>query len=72
MLGHRTLYMHALAVMGLFREVETLVDLHTIPLFHANGWGRPQASTMLVCDFFHVDCAVALRRLYDVARSSAG
>ncbi len=23
------------------------VDLHTIPLFHANGWGRPQASTML-------------------------
>src|SRR5262249_51902433 len=26
---------------------ETMVDLHTIPLFHANGWGRPQASTML-------------------------
>jgi fatty-acyl-CoA synthase len=24
-----------------------MVDLHTIPLFHANGWGRPQASTML-------------------------
>jgi fatty-acyl-CoA synthase len=47
MLGHRTLYMHALAVMGLFKDVETLVDLHTIPLFHANGWGRPQASTML-------------------------
>jgi len=23
------------------------VDLHTIPMFHANGWGRPQASTML-------------------------
>ena len=23
-----------------------MVDLHTIPLFHANGWGRPQASTM--------------------------
>src|SRR4029077_10996848 len=20
---------------------------HTIPLFHANGWGRPQASTMM-------------------------
>jgi fatty-acyl-CoA synthase len=30
----------------LFREPETIVDLHTIPLFHANGWGRPQASTM--------------------------
>ena len=22
------------------------VELHTIPLFHANGWGRPQTSTM--------------------------
>ncbi len=47
MLGHRTLYQHALAVAGLFREPETIVDLHTIPLFHANGWGRPQASTLL-------------------------
>jgi putative transposase len=25
---------------------------------------RTQASTMLGCDFFHVDCAVTLRRLY--------
>ncbi len=33
---------------GLFEETSIpLVDLHTIPLFHANGWGRPQASTML-------------------------
>ncbi|HEV2688651.1 MAG TPA: long-chain-fatty-acid--CoA ligase [Bryobacteraceae bacterium] len=47
MLGHRTLYLHALAVAALFKDVESLVDLHTIPLFHANGWGRPQASTML-------------------------
>ena len=47
MLGHRTLYLHALAVARCFEDVETMVDLHTIPLFHANGWGRPQASTML-------------------------
>jgi len=47
MLGHRTLYLHALAVASLFEDVETMVDLHTIPLFHANGWGRPQASTLL-------------------------
>ncbi len=45
-LTHRTLYLHALSVSGMFRDLETLVDLHTIPLFHANGWGRPQASTM--------------------------
>jgi len=24
-----------------------MVDLHTIPLFHANGWGKPQSSTMM-------------------------
>ena len=47
MLGHRTLYTHGIAVASLFKDVETLVDLHTIPLFHANGWGRPQASTLL-------------------------
>ena len=33
--------------MTLAKDVETMVDLHTIPLFHANGWGKPQASTML-------------------------
>jgi hypothetical protein len=30
-------------------------------------WGqflRSHAATMLACDFFHVDCAVTLRRLY--------
>src|ERR1700733_6895975 len=46
-LAHRTLYLHGLAVANLYREPETVVDLHTIPLFHANGWGRPQASTLL-------------------------
>jgi fatty-acyl-CoA synthase len=47
MLSHRALYLHGLAAAGIFREPESVVDLHTIPLFHANGWGRPQASTLL-------------------------
>ena len=41
MLSHRTLYLHALAVAGTFNHDDTAVELHTIPLFHANGWGRP-------------------------------
>jgi fatty-acyl-CoA synthase len=47
MLAHRTLYLHALDSMTGFRDIESMVDLHTIPLFHANGWGRPQLSVMM-------------------------
>jgi len=47
MLSHRALYQHAFAVATLYRDPATMVDLDTIPLFHANGWGHPQASTML-------------------------
>ncbi|MBI3471680.1 MAG: long-chain-fatty-acid--CoA ligase, partial [Candidatus Solibacter usitatus] len=45
-LSHRTLYLHGLSVAGTFNHDDTAVELHTIPLFHANGWGRPQAATM--------------------------
>ncbi len=45
-LAHRTLYVHALDVAAIYKDIESMVDLHTIPMFHANGWGRPQASTM--------------------------
>src|SRR5207248_5337321 len=47
MLSHRTLYLHGLAVACAFNNDDSAVELHTIPLFHANGWGRPQASTMM-------------------------
>ena len=47
MLSHRTVYMHAMAVAGTFNHDDSGVELHTIPLFHANGWGRPQTSTMM-------------------------
>ena len=46
MLSHRTLYLHALAVGGTFNHDDNAVELHTIPLFHANGWGRPQTAVM--------------------------
>ncbi len=46
MLSHRTLYLHALAVTGSITQNDRFVELHTIPLFHANGWGRPQTATM--------------------------
>jgi fatty-acyl-CoA synthase len=45
-LSHRTLYLHALAVTGSITQNDRFVELHTIPLFHANGWGRPQTATM--------------------------
>ncbi len=47
MLSHRTLFVHAMFVglTGACRD--NTVELHTIPLFHANGWGRPQLCTML-------------------------
>jgi fatty-acyl-CoA synthase len=47
MLSHRTLYLHALSVAGIFTQSDTAVQLHTIPLFHANGWGCPQATTLM-------------------------
>jgi fatty-acyl-CoA synthase len=45
-LSHRTLHLHMLAVSATFYNDETGVELHTIPLFHANGWGRPQCATL--------------------------
>ena len=42
MLSHRTLYLHALSCLATFVQRRHQVELHTIPLFHANGWGRAQ------------------------------
>ncbi len=46
-LSHRSLYLHALYAACTCPLADNMVDLHTIPLFHANGWGRPQFSTFL-------------------------
>ncbi len=52
MLSHRTLYLHALSLAASLDHTDTHVLLHTIPLFHANGWGFPQFGTL--CGFKHV------------------
>lgn len=50
-LSHRTLYLHGLYVLlgGRQRAVgiaaDEVCEMHTIPLFHANGWGRPHTVT---------------------------
>jgi fatty-acyl-CoA synthase len=46
MLSHRTLYLHALSCAVSVPQNDREVELHTIPLFHANGWGRAHTSTM--------------------------
>ena len=46
-LSHRTLYLHALGILASFAKEDTDVDLHTIPLFHANGWGAAHFCTMM-------------------------
>ena len=47
MLTHRNIYLHALnATLALHTDNES-VELHTIPLFHANGWGVAHFLTLL-------------------------
>jgi len=47
MLTHRNIYLHALNTgLGLHTEKDA-VELHTIPMFHANGWGVPHFLTLL-------------------------
>ncbi|MEN3331338.1 MAG: hypothetical protein V7641_703 [Blastocatellia bacterium] len=45
MMTHRNLYLHALQVMAGMAIKDTNVQLHTIPLFHVNGWGTPHTIT---------------------------
>ena len=55
MLSHRNVYLHALSVIVAGQTSRTTagqtscdtVMLHTIPLFHANGWGAAHTITLL-------------------------
>jgi fatty-acyl-CoA synthase len=46
MLTHRNIYLHALQTCLAFGVANGAVELHTIPLFHANGWGIAHFLTM--------------------------
>ncbi|HEX2329599.1 MAG TPA: AMP-binding protein, partial [Candidatus Angelobacter sp.] len=45
MLTHRNIYLHALNVTIVFSTGADSIELHTIPLFHANGWGVAHSLT---------------------------
>lgn len=45
MMTHRNLYLHCMQVMSGLGVKDTNVQLHTIPLFHVNGWGTPHTIT---------------------------
>ena len=55
MLTHRNIYLHALSVIAAGQTSPTTLDemscksvwLHTIPLFHANGWGSAHTVTVV-------------------------
>jgi fatty-acyl-CoA synthase len=46
MLTHRNIYLHALSTSLVHEASSDTVHLHTIPLFHANGWGAAHTVTL--------------------------
>jgi len=47
MLTHRNIYLHALHIALFHQTKYEDVFLHTIPLFHANGWGAAHTVTLV-------------------------
>ena len=45
MMTHRNLYLHSMQVIAGLGITSSNVQLHTIPLFHVNGWGTPHSIT---------------------------
>lgn len=45
MLTHRNLFLHAMNILWALQNTDREVQLHTIPLFHANGWGATHTIT---------------------------
>jgi len=47
MLTHRNLYTHAMSVLAALHPTDADIQLHSIPLFHVNGWGTPHTITFV-------------------------
>ncbi len=47
MMTHRKLYLHAMQVIGGLGIKDYHTQLHSIPLFHVNGWGTPHTLTCM-------------------------
>jgi fatty-acyl-CoA synthase len=64
MLTHRNIYLHALYACMTDDPTQDNVQLHTIPLFHANGWGAAHALALTGGKHVmlrHFDCAEIFR-----------
>jgi fatty-acyl-CoA synthase len=65
MLSHRALYLHALDLTAAYHLDDRVVEMLAVPLFHANGWGRPHSAalngiTQVVLPRFDATRALAL------------
>lgn len=47
--SHRSIVLHAMTMVYASRLQPTDVNLQVVPMFHANGWGMPYASTIMGC-----------------------
>ncbi|TRM76200.1 AMP-dependent synthetase, partial [Sulfolobus sp. A20-N-F8] len=45
--SHRSIYLHAAAVVIANQLTPSDVGLQIVPMFHANGWGAPYATTLI-------------------------
>lgn len=68
MMTHRNLYLHAMQVIAGMGIKDSDVQLHTIPLFHVNGWGAPHFITGMGARHVVLDKFDATRALELVER----